>query len=409
MPFLSAEYDLIIAGGGPVGAALALALARSPLSVLLLEARAEPVSADPRPLALSHGSRLILERLGVWQTLSPATAIGSIHVSTRGNFGRSVLTAKDAGVPALGYVVNYAQVFAAMRAAVKNVAARGADTKTSAITFLEAAQVVSIKNRPADSDTAQIEFQFAGQRHHAQAKLLALADGGALAEQVVGVTRHEQDYRQWAVVAEIKTEHESEPESELRAARVAYERFTEWGPIAMLPTAAGYSLVWTLPTVLAQEILQLDDASFLARLQQQFGNRLGRLLYAGKRGGFPLALKYTEPAIAAHTAFIGNAAQTLHPVAGQGFNLGLRDAWELAEDLRQQPESLGSAAQLQRYQRKRRIDRSGGRWFTDGLVKIFSNDLPLVASGRGVALGLLDCLPPARRFVARRMMFGARG
>ncbi|SFW31548.1 FAD-dependent monooxygenase [Nitrosovibrio sp. Nv17] len=407
-------YDLVIVGGGPVGMALVLALRGSGISVLLLEARGLPEETeDARPLALSHGSRLILERLGVWRSLPSVTPITTIHVSSRGSFGRTVMTAGEVGVPALGYVVNHHDVFRSMHRALKR---SGAD-------YLTAAQALRLK---ADADVARIDFQHGDATQQAGTRLLVLADGGRLAAQVEGVTQHVRDYRQWAVVARVRSEYVPRLPEEAALpglpvrggggiaaspaeAGVAYERFTPDGPVALLPMGEYFALVWTLPPAAAQGILALDETAFLARLHDRFGDRLGRFVEAGKRSGFPLALKYADPVTAPRVALVGNAAQTLHPVAGQGFNLGLRDAWELAREIIASPTEAGSSAMLARYRDRRRMDSGAGRIFTDSLVKLFSNDDPLLGSLRGAGLGALDCLPQVRRFVARRMMFGARG
>lgn len=416
------DYDLIIIGGGPVGMALALALRDSGASVLLLEARGVPEKTqDPRPLALSYGSQLILQRLGVWKTLRDATPIFTIHVSNQGGMGRTVLTAAETRVPALGYVVNYDDVFRAMHKALGHC--EGVD-------YLTGAQVTHLETR---TELGQIEFEHGGAIKKATAKLLAVADGGRLIEQIEGVTQHVHDYQQWAVVARVKTEHfaniQSEGARKPSAARkrsvtqatvvgdtgrytqpgVAYERFTSDGPVALLPSGQYFSLVWTVSPAAAQEILALDDAAFLARLHGHFGDRLGEFVETGKRSGFPLALKYATPITACRTVLVGNAAQTLHPVAGQGFNLGLRDAWELAEEITASPREIGTPAMLARYSDKRRMDSGLGRTFTDSLVRLFSNDNPVLDAMRSMGLGVLDCLPQAKRFVARRMMFGARG
>jgi 2-octaprenyl-6-methoxyphenol hydroxylase len=190
---------------------------------------------------------------------------------------------------------------------------------------------------------------------------------------------------------------------------VAYERFTPDGPVALLPSGEYFSLVWTVSPAAAEEILALDDAAFLDRLHGHFGDRLGEFVETGKRSGFPLALKYANPITACRTVLVGNAAQTLHPVAGQGFNLGLRDAWELAEEIIASPTGIGTPAMLARYSDKRRMDSGLGRTFTDSLVKLFSNDNPVLDVMRSMGLSVLDCLPQAKRLVARRMMFGARG
>jgi 2-octaprenyl-6-methoxyphenol hydroxylase len=286
--------------------------------------------------------------------------------------------------------------------------------------------------------SGQVEFQHEGVAKKATARLLVLADGGRLAAQIEGVTQRVYDYEQWAVVARVKTErfaYTTTPPSAkpLPAAvqhvgtrlprrtdfaakgrkriqpGVAYERFTPEGPVALLPSGKYFALVWTVSPSTAEEILALDDAAFLARLHGHFGDRLGRFTETGKRSGFPLALKYATPVTAPRVVLVGNAAQTLHPVAGQGFNLGLRDAWELAEEIVDWPAEIGTLPMLARYRAKRRLDSSGGRMFTDSLVKLFSNDDALLRSARSMGLSALDCLPPAKRFVARRMMFGARG
>lgn len=383
------HYDLIIIGGGPVGMALALALRGSGVAVLLLEARGVPEKTeDSRPLALSHGSRLILQRLDVWQALPEVTPITTIHVSNRGGFGRTVLTASDVDVPALGYVVNHHDVFRAMHEALQGC---GVD-------YLDSAQVTRLET---SLDLGKVEFQHGGVTKLVTAKLLVLADGGRLSGQVEGITQHIREYHQWAVVARIKTEFPQ--------CGVAYERFTPDGPVALLPLGEHFALVWTVSPVAAQEILGLDNAAFLARLHDHFGDRLGGFIDASKRSGFPLALRYTDPVTAQRVALVGNAAQTLHPVAGQGFNLGLRDAWELADEVIVSAAESGTPAMLARYRHRRQMDSGAGRVFTDSLVKLFSNDDPLLRGIRNLGLSALDCLPPVKRFVARRMMFGARG
>jgi len=385
----SSHYDLIIIGGGPVGMSLSLALRHSGLSVLLLEARGSPEKKeDSRPLAFSHGSRLILQRLGVWESLPEVTPITTIHISNRGGFGRTVLTACEVGVPALGYVVIHHDVFRSMHERLKDC---GVDYLTEA----------QVKRLESSAEAGRVEFQHNGDIKQATASLLVLADGGHLTGQVKGITQHSYDYQQWAVVAGIETS--------LPQCGTAYERFASDGPVAFLPLGRYFSLVWTVSPSAAQEILSLDDATFMARLHHHFGDRLGKFIGASKRSGFPLALKYVTPITTRRIALIGNAAQTLHPVAGQGFNLGLRDAWELAGEIITMPSDVGVPAMLSKYRDKRQIDGGAGRMFTDSLVKLFSNDDFLLQGMRGMGLSVLDCLPPAKRFVAKRMMFGSRG
>jgi 2-octaprenyl-6-methoxyphenol hydroxylase len=386
------NYDIVIIGGGPVGMALALVLRDSGVATLLLEARGLPEKVDdPRPLALSHGSRLILQRLGVWQKLAQNTPIKTIHISNRGGLGRTVLTPEDAGVSALGYVVNYHDLFRAMYETLQDV-----DTD-----YLTGA---TVKQFDTDADFGHVQFEHDGEQKKVTAKLLVLADGGHLSAQIEDITYQTHDYEQWAVVANIK--------AETLQSGIAYERFTPDGPVALLPSGEDFALVWTVSPTAAKEIIALDDETFLARLHQHFGDRLGKFVGAGKRSGFPLALKYATPTTSQRIVLIGNAAQTLHPVAGQGFNLGLRDAHELANEVLmtfKACKEIGTPAMLARYRQQRQIDSKAGRVFTDSLIKLFSNDNPLLKHACGFGLSALDCFPPIKRFVARRMIFGARG
>lgn len=388
---MTENADLVIVGGGPVGAALALALQDSGLDVLALEARpaeaAALVAADERPLALSHGSRLILERLGVWSALSSPTPIARIHVSHAGGFGHVRLDARASGLPAYGYVVPYGELVRVMTQTVTQRIAR----------YRLGARATALS---VEGTNAVVEYtREGGLTDSAAAPLVVVADGGSL---VAEADLQVRDYGQTAVTARIAAElpHEG----------TAYERFTPEGPLALLPMGADMALIWTTTPDRAAELANLPDAAFLAALQKQFGNRLGRFRSAGARSVYPLVLKYAHHSVLPRTVLIGNAAQTLHPVAGQGFNLGLRDAWELAEEIAaSEPEWLGQPDMLERVRRKRRIDRRGSIAFTDFLVRVFSNDRLPVRFARGMGLALLDQLPLAKNFLARRMTFGARG
>ena len=201
-----------------------------------------------------------------------------------------------------------------------------------------------------------------------------------------------------------------EVQTELPHANQAFERFTPDGPAALLPKGDRYALVWTARPTDAQRIGELADAEFLAALYQHFGGRQGRFISASARKTFPLKLAYTPSEVDARIVRIGNAAQTLHPVAGQGFNIGLRDAWELASLCGDtQHEALGSATMMAAFVRGRRVDVLGGVGFTDFLVRVFSNDHAPLRHARGLGLLALDVFPPLKSFVARRMIFGARG
>lgn len=381
--------DIAIVGGGPVGSALALALHDSGLDIRVLEARrAEATSSDARALALSCGTRLLLDRLGIWNQLDPVSSIRTIHVSQRGSFGRSVLRAAELDVPELGYVLPYPVLQNALDQAMRASAA-------------QAIYGASVTGLQGENGTATIRYQIDGTDHELHARLAVVADGGKLlAPQFPPETR---DYGQSALIAHVTC---TTPKAD-----TAYERFTTQGPMALLPFQDGYELVWTAPHERAQEMLAWSDAKFLAELHSHFGDRVGAFTGVGKRTCFPLGLKRApQQTPMPHTVLLGNAAQTLHPVAGQGFNMGVRDAWELAQVvLDTKPEELGTEFMLAAYRNSRRSDREAGIRFTDGLVRLFSNDLPLLTPVRAASLSLLDCLPFAKKFVAKRMMFGANG
>lgn len=393
---MNSSCDIAIIGGGPVGASLALALRDSGLNVYVLEARKpQDATIDPRALALSYGSRLLLQRLGVWDELTQVSAIRSIHISQQHSFGRAVLNAAELNVPELGYVLPYHALQSALQHALQ--ASRARYLTGASVTQLSFPRVNTIS---PSTDGAHITFHHDGDEHRLNARLAVVADGGKLLEATH--PPEVRDYGQSAVIAHVTCTQ--------AIADTAFERFTTQGPVALLPYKDGYELVWTASHATVEVMLQWDESVFLAQLQQHFGDRVGRFLSAGPRNCFPLRLKRAPDTIMPRTVLLGNAAQTLHPVAGQGFNLGLRDAWELAQHiLRCPPESLGNEAMLADYRASRRLDRNAGIRFTDGLVRLFSNDLPLVGAGRAAALTLLDCLPLTKRWVARRMMFGTNG
>ena len=385
--------DILIAGGGPVGSALALALEGCGHSVVLAEARgaeayaaahsdtaatAAKVTRDARALALSHASRLILERLHAWTGLA-ATPIETIHISQRGGFGRTLIRADDCALPALGYVVNYDDLQQGLLAA------------PCSARRLHGARVTSFDGSTATVQTDQGMLAISP-------RLTVFADGARVSD-AGEEADYSKDYGQTAVVAWVKS-------AQAHGGR-AWERFTPEGPLALLPHGAGYALVWTTSPDRSAQLCALDTPAFLAQLQLAFGDRLGAFTEAGERSAFPLALRYRREEVRAHSIAIGNAAQTLHPVAGQGFNLGLRDAWELARLAREAREP-GSDAFIHAYRRARLLDRRAGIRFTDSLVGLFSNSDALLRLGRGAGLLALDLLPFARRFVARRMIYGAR-
>ena len=373
--------DIAIIGAGPVGMTLALALAGSARRVILIDSRPRGAWAgDPRALALSHGTRQLLERLGAWNNAA-ATPIHNIHVSQRGGFGRTVIDAAEHDVPALGYVMRYRDLAAAL------------DARIDPAQLLDNCRVCSI-----DAGSAGVEITVSrnDETRRIAARLIVHAEGTPGNDPAVKV----RDYHQHAVVAEVRPL----PGHNNRA----WERFTPDGPLALLPLGQDYSVVFTVPPEKAAQLLQLDDAAFLAALRTQFGSRLD-FVASGPRSSFPLALRMRSQLTAQRQVWIGNCAQTLHPVSGQGFNLGLRDAWELAETLLDNSNrDAGDPVPLAAYARGRALDRSGSKSFTDGIVRLFSNDLPPLRLARGLGLLALDLYPPLRHFVAKRMIWGAR-
>src|SRR5512146_358334 len=380
--------DVAIIGAGPVGVALALALQGNDLNVVLLEAReAEINTTDPRSLALSYGTRLLLQRLNAWDTIPDVSGIKVIEVTQKHSAGHTILRADELNVPDMGYVLPYTALHAALQRAMHR-----AD-----ITCMYGAAVSELRS---SSGNAVLTYQYQGTERTLTTRLAVVAEGGKLLE--ASHPPQITDYGQSGIIAHVT--------SSRAAAGVAFEHFTPQGPMALLPYLGGYELVLTAPHDKAQEMLTWDDATFLQRLHEHFGDRVGTFTGVGKRNCYPLRLRRAPDITMPHIVLIGNAAQTLHPVAGQGFNMGIRDAWELAQViLDSAPEDIGSAAMCAAYRKSRRLDRNAGIRFTDGLVRLFSNDLPLLGHVRSAALTLLDRIPPAKRFVARRMMFGANG
>lgn len=389
---MSADVAITIIGGGPVGATLALALHRQGIRSTILEARARgDAHGDQRALALSFGSRMILEHLGLWHDLAgKATAIDSIHISQRGSFGRSLLKAEDHGQEALGYVLAYGALCQALDAALDR----------SDVHMVFGAEA---KRLQPGTHAARIDFTHAGDARTIETALAVLADGGRSLGEIPGVARKTKEYGHDALVSMVSCE--------LSHDNVAYERFTPAGPMALLPNGPrDFSLVWTGESEDIAKLRLLDDQAFLDSLHAHFGDRVGRFLTVGKRLSFPLRLSYLEPSTAPHLVIIGNAAQTMHPVAGQGFNVGLRDAWELARTVESSPaETWGDEAMLETYRSQRRQDTRGGVLFTDFLVNTFSNDVVGLSSLRAAALGLLDIAQPLKHHLVRKMSYGSHG
>jgi len=351
--------EIVILGGGPVGCTLALLLQSAGRAAAVHGPRAGSAgNPAPRPIALSYASRLILERAGAWPGLA-VTPIQTVHVSQRGGFGTTRLTSADAGVPALGYVIDYHCLVASLAATARSRGLWSDD--------------------PGDPAVRE------------NAALLVHAEGS-------GNYRTDKSYEQTAVVGLV--------EAEPPAQATAYERFTPQGPLALLPLGSAYGMIWAMRPGRAAALAACDAPSFLGSLRDAFGDRAGRFVAVRGRSTAPLALRVRSRRATVREVYVGNSAQTLHPVAGQGLNLGLRDACDLATCLADAPDP-GAAPILERYVALRRFDALAAIRFTDLLAGGFTGTDPVARLLRGIALGALDACTPMKRFFARRMIFGA--
>ena len=377
----STDFDIAICGAGPVGLALALLLVKRGAQasrIALIDAKPlEQVNKDPRSLALSYGSTQILEGIGAWPVASDP--IHDIHVSRRGHFGRTVIKREEYDVPALGYVTRYGALVTALAAAAGQ----------SAVTMLRPMHVTSTMER----DDA-VELRFADGQS-VTAGIVVQAEGGVFSDQDAKAVR--RDYEQTAIIAHVTA---SAP-----TAHRAFERFTEEGPLALLPQDGGYALVWCTRPARASRLHALSDAEFLTELGAAFGTRVGRFTSVTPRITYPLGLN-AHAAASMRTVAIGNAAQTLHPVAGQGLNLGLRDAAVLARMLAREPVHDN----LLRFVKERQMDRRMTISLTDALARVFASapDGALTQSALGLSLALVDAMPGTKRLLAEQFMFGVR-
>lgn len=387
------DYDVLIVGGGMIGASLACALAGAALRTALIETvpfGPKQPSYDDRAIALSYGSRRIFEGLGLWQELCRSAApIRRIHVSERGRFGTTHLDCADAGVEALGYVVAARAIGTVLIPAV----ARLPDLALHC-----PAQVTDLQQ---EERRCRVELRAESGTRWVSTRLLVAADGTHSAiRNRLGIEARESDYGQHAVVADVAV---TRP-----VAGLAFERFTASGPLAMLPMARDrYSVIWTIDAQEREALLALDDEGFIGGLQRRFGYRLGRLHSPGRRRSYPLRLVRTTEHARGRALVIGNAAHTLHPIAGQGLNLGLRDVAALAQvvvDAGQAGADPGDAEVLRRYTRWRDADYRRTIAATDTLARLFTNPLPVLGTLRSLGLVLADALPPLKHALVRHAM-----
>ena len=383
------EFDVAIVGGGLVGASLALGLAGTAVRVLLIESVAPHSVAQPsfdeRTTALGNASRRIFQGLGIWDEVSrEAAAIRAIHVSDAGRFGFARLKAAEHGIDAFGYVVPNRAIGAALWGPLAD--ASGIEVRVPA----------RIENLDITTDRAYFTvITSSGAREVTSARLLVAADGAHSAVRAAaGIEAGVEDYDQVAITAAVTGDRAHDG--------TAYERFTPSGPVAVLPLrGGGYGTIWSCTPQRAAELLALEDDAYLSELQRRFGWRAGRFQRIGRRASYPLKLTRASATVARRTVLIGNAAQALHPIAGQGFNLGLRDAALLAEVIAGANGDVGAAELLRKFAEWRAGDRSGVVRFTDGLVRLFGSRMPGASLVRNLGLLMFDLSPPAKRALAR--------
>ena len=401
LPKTKDQYDIIIVGGGMVGASLAVALLPLKLKLALVDefefgAPSQP-SYDDRAIALSYGSSLIFKGMGLWDELkSKTTGIKRIHVSDRGHFGAARLTAEQEKVPSLGYLVESRVLGQQLYQVLKS-------------SNVDLIQPASVKNLTENQEEIILDLEQGDTNTQLTARLLVAADGtNSKIRELSGINITRSDYKQSAIVSNVSTEKPHNGE--------AFERFTDNGPIALLPMSDNRcSLVWTHNTAEGTEsldaVMAMNDEDFLNELGKEFGYRLGRFTKVGKRSTFPLSLVTSDKNTANRTVIIGNASHTLHPVAGQGLNLALRDVavlTDLVADLMVVHEANSTITDveslLSAYEKTRKGDLKGTIQYTDSLVRLFSNDHALLGHARAGGLLAVDRLPPLRKWLTRKSM-----
>lgn len=388
-PAAVTEVDVAIVGGGLVGASLALGLSGTGVRVLLIESVAPDSAAQPsfdeRTTALGNASRRIFQGLGAWDEIArEAAAIRTIHVSDAGRFGFARLKAADHGIDAFGYVVPNRVIGTALWRRLSDTG--GVEVRVPA----------SIEDLEITTERAYFKVVTStGGREVTSARLLVAADGAHSAVRTAaGIEAGVEDYDQVAIAAAVVADRPHDG--------TAFERFTPTGPVAVLPLrGGGYGTIWSCAPQRATEVLALEDDAYLAELQSRFGWRAGKFLRIGRRASYPLKLTRAAETVARRTVLIGNAAQALHPIAGQGFNLGLRDAALLAQLIADAAGDVGSAELLRKFSDWRAADRGGVVRFTDGLVRLFGSRIPGVGVLRNLGLLAFDLTPPAKRALAR--------
>ena len=383
------KSEYLVVGAGPVGLIFSLLLAKQNKSSHLLELRKKnEAHSDKRALALSYGTKQILENLGIWTLLEKKiTPIQSIHTSQKNSFGRTLLSADEYNLPALGYVVSYGDLSKALEVAI---------SQSSLVKVSYEFEVSAIENKKDKS------ILYGRDRNlPLEAPLLILADGGKNTTDLIqNLKRKETSYNHTALVTKVI--------SEIPPKSVAYERFTSMGPIALLPNGPKeFSLIWTGKDIDIQVLAKTKKNEFLEKLHEHFGDRVGRFIDCEKFITFPLKKIVLEDFPKSHIVVIGNSSQTMHPVAGQGFNTGIRDAYTLSKLINESELiHIGSESFVNQYYSSRQPETKKTLFFTDSLVNIFSNDLVGLSITRGFSLSILDNFRPVKKFLVNKMSFG---
>ncbi len=409
------HFDVVISGGGLSGALMALSLSalvnhqQSSLRIAIVEAN--PVLTDPsksfddRVLALSHGSAEYLKSVGAWQYLQAhAEPINNIHISDRGHYGKARLYAEHHQVDALGYVAEMSFIGNALLKAL---------APKQNITWFAPDSISDIQWQ-----SEQVNIELNSGKQLSAALLLACDGAHSACRTFANIGSTSADYQQSALIANVGTAKHHQ--------NIAYERFTETGPIAMLPlstltnsnaaqaskvsqdsTSGRCSLVWTLTPELAEQMSNLADDEFAKQLENAFGHWLGNITQVGKRVVYPLKLLQAKEQVYHRMALIGNASHTIHPIAGQGFNLGLRDVSDMTQVIAQalaNKHDIGAFQHLMAYAQARKQDQKHVITLTDSLVTLFSNELPPLVAGRNIGLKVLNYLPSLKNALVKKTM-----
>jgi len=380
--------SIVIIGGGPVGAIFALLNQSQASKILLLESNSySQTKNDKRALALSNGTKFILEKIGIWKDLeSRLTPIKTIHTSQKSTFGRTLMEAEDFEQQALGYIISYGDLISVLQKKISN---------SKQIEALYDSELLSYESK---QKTQKLIFKYKSKEKSLNCDLLVLADGGGSEIKGINITRTNKSFEHSALVTHIETD--------IPHSNIAYERFTNMGPMALLPNLNGqYSLVWTGPKDEIKRLSQLDNSEFLIALQEHFGDRVGNFTLSEKIITFPLWQSFISKYPEGNIAIIGNSAQTMHPVAGQGLNTGIRDALILSDCIKKDV-NLDLKLMINNFNQMRKKETKNIIKLTNALVMLFSNDFIGVNRIRGMALSFLDLIPPVKKRFVKKMSYG---